>query len=260
MIPKQSSTSNFNNPVKDELKRVGSCYYCKEMGHMRRDCPKGPCNQKKESPITEAQGKAIDFLEEINENISISQLLKASPEIFTELNRLLKKTEIKKEVGLVENDTTTNFKAIVSIFKKNYATIIDTEAACSVATTSWILETESVPDEESSQKIVTADEKKHKTLGIVSRVTIFIAGYHFDVNLLVMENARKTIILDMDWLKDYETTIEIKNQELILPLEDYDAVLSLSASAVKDTAKKLDEEFLGIDKESYSVEAIDEVD
>ncbi|OLY78281.1 hypothetical protein AYI68_g7672, partial [Smittium mucronatum] len=185
-------------------------------------------------------------LADLNSNVSFSQLLQASPEIFADLSKLLKKVEFKKEVGLMENNDTTNCKAIINLYKQPHLAIIDTGAACSVFTTGWINQAGLQSDIESTQTIITSDGKRHKTLGIISQAPIVIAGYTFKVDLLVMKNQKKSPTLGMDWLKGHEAVIDVRNQELVLPLDEYDVVLSLSTSVKKDQQKNLENEFLGI--------------
>ncbi|PVZ97201.1 hypothetical protein BB558_006851 [Smittium angustum] len=105
---------------------------------------------------------------------------------------------------------------------------MDTGAACSVISSSMMHELGVQCDTPSNQIIVTADGSKHSTLGKVSAIPIKVAGYSFGVDLLVMEKQKNTLILGIDWFWKHRATIDIHNEELILPVEDYDVILSLS--------------------------------
>ncbi|PVZ97695.1 hypothetical protein BB558_006339, partial [Smittium angustum] len=109
---------------------------------------------------------------------------------------------------------------LLQIKGKNYLAIIDAGAACSVVTTAWTDKNSLVPYLESHQTIVIADGKKHRTLG----------------------------------LKEHSALIDVKNQELVLPMDKYDVVLSLSISASKDKRNQLNLEFLGVGKAVYALE------
>ncbi|OMJ25414.1 hypothetical protein AYI70_g911 [Smittium culicis] len=87
-----------------------------------------------------------------------------------------------------------------------------------------------LPDCKYDETIITADGKRHNTLGKISKVPISIADFKFDAELLVMDNRKSSLILGTDWLKYHEALIDIKNSELILPVGEYDDVLNLSTS------------------------------
>ncbi|OMJ20304.1 hypothetical protein AYI70_g4195 [Smittium culicis] len=173
-------------------------------------------------------------LTDFKANITIAQLIQTSPEIRSELSQLLKKTEISKELKLIEENSTTNCKSIIKIFGHKYLAVIDTGAACSVISNALLDRIGLEIENEVSQTIITADGKKHSTLGMVNKIPISIAGVEFGADLLVMKNINETLILGTDWLKSHSALIDIRNQELVLPLENHDVVLSLSTTKNKD--------------------------
>ncbi|OMJ28275.1 hypothetical protein AYI69_g2254 [Smittium culicis] len=281
-----SQKSTYINHDREHLQKIGACFYCKEIGHISKDCPKGSWNQSRnltEEPDKKVEasnyksvgcieveknkeemlyydletqnrckveiidresgfagveilGLSNEFEKQIYtaEKRKKTETVQASPEIRSELTQLIKKCEIAKEVKSIEEDSTTNCKSIVKIFDKNYSAIIDTGAACSVISEALMecigLEVES----KTNQIIVTADGKKHYTMGIIEEIPISIANINFNADLLEMKSSKETLILGTDWLKTHNALIDIRHQELVLPLEDHDVVLSLSTTKNRD--------------------------
>ncbi|PVU96342.1 hypothetical protein BB561_001234 [Smittium simulii] len=161
--------------------------------------------------------------------INLAQLIQKSPELRSELVNLCRKVE-SKEVNQLEykENRVTNCKALVSVFGAYFWAIVDTGAACSVVNPSLLSKWGLEPDIFSNQIIVTADGKRHETGGKVSAVPILIAGYTFPVDLVVMNREEETLILGTDWFLKYEATINLKSQQLILPVSGAEVILSLS--------------------------------
>ncbi|OMJ14045.1 hypothetical protein AYI70_g8125 [Smittium culicis] len=114
------------------------------------------------------------------------------------------------------------------------------------------------PDRKSDQTLITADGRSHNTKGIISELPVTIAGNKFEIDCLVMENERSSLILGIDWLKKFDAVIDIKNQELVLPLDNCDVVLSLSTNIEKEIKNGLRQEFFGIGKEFCEILKYDE--
>ncbi|PWA00918.1 hypothetical protein BB558_003011, partial [Smittium angustum] len=195
-------------------------------------------------------------LSSINANITFSQLLQSSPEIRTELIKLCRKVDVESNLNAIENQLTTNCKSIVKVFGKSYVAIVDTGAACSVITSRLLDEMGLAPDKFSDQTIITADGKGHNTLGVITQLPITIAGYRFAIDLLVMENNKRSLILGVDWLKNYDATIDVKIEELVLPFDNYDVVLSLCTTLERDLRNGLSKELFGIGKHVCEIETV----
>ncbi|OLY79262.1 hypothetical protein AYI68_g6672 [Smittium mucronatum] len=193
-------------------------------------------------------------------NISLAQLLQVSPEIRYELNRLCKKAEDSSNINYIEkNPVVTNCKALVKIFGKRYWAIIDTGAACSVITKPLLEKLGIGADYNSNQVIITADGNRHSTYGHVVDVPIEISSYTFNADLLIMNQDKDVLILGVDWLKSHNGVVDIKNDELIFPKDNYEVVLSLSTQSIEKDFKyyNMDEsEIFGIGKEVCEVEKI----
>ncbi|OMJ11804.1 Gypsy retrotransposon integrase-like protein 1 [Smittium culicis] len=187
-------------------------------------------------------------------NISIAQLLQVSPEIRQELGKLCKKTEIPSHINYVEKEKEneiTNCKALVKIFGERYWAVVDTGAACSVVTKPLLDKLGIAADHKSSQVIITADGNRHDTYGHVLDVPIEISNYSFNVDFLVMNQNKEVLILGVDWLKKHQGIIDMKNNELIFPKDEYEIILSLSTNRIEESGHN---EIFGIGKEVYSTE------
>ncbi|OMJ29250.1 hypothetical protein AYI69_g1255 [Smittium culicis] len=125
-------------------------------------------------------------LSNLKADITFSQLIESSPEIRSDLIKLYKKIDPGQDLNLVENRSTTNCKAIVRIFNKNYVVVIDTGAACSVITNELLMELGVETNFPSDQTITSVDGRAHKTLGMISKLPISIAGYTFEADLLTL--------------------------------------------------------------------------
>ncbi|OMH80180.1 Retrovirus-related Pol polyprotein from transposon [Zancudomyces culisetae] len=152
-------------------------------------------------------------------DISLPQLMEISPSLTTEMSNLCKRTknaelnEIRLEVPRI-----TNCKIMVKIFDNEFCAVVDTGAACSVATPSLLDEWGLIAEEESDQIIVTADGKRHYSLGRVNEVPLIIGRYQFQVNVTIMERSDNTLILGTDWLLEHQAHIDLKSSEMRLPI------------------------------------------
>ncbi|OMJ11773.1 Gag-Pol polyprotein [Smittium culicis] len=190
-------------------------------------------------------------LESLNPNINLAQLLNASPSIRKEFLDLFKKIE-SKEINSIAEDSfnVTNCKALIEIFDNHYVTVIDTGAACSIITMGLLEELGLESDSSQPQIIITADGTKHETMGKVSDVPVKIAGFVFPVDLLIMEKSANSLILGTDWLLKHKANIDLFKEELILPKEDLEVILSLSTkNPRKDRFEENELEYFGIAKE-----------
>lgn len=195
-----------------------------------------------------------DELEKIFPNINLAQLLYASPLVRKELTDLFKKID-SKELGLMVNEKIrkSNCRAIVEIFGKHQWSIIDTGAACSVITLDLLGKLGLDIDSDVSPLVVTADGTKHETLGMVSDVPIKIAGQVFPAKMLVMRNATNSMVLGTDWLNDNNALIDFKSKELVLPLTDFDVVLSITIESKKTLESDDTYEYYALAKEERNV-------
>ncbi|OMJ18401.1 hypothetical protein AYI69_g7037 [Smittium culicis] len=166
--------------------------------------------------------------------INFVQLIKASPELRNQLVDLCRKVE-KKEVNQIENKLTsiTNFKAIASVFRDYSWAVIDTGAVCSVVNPSLLKKWVISPDTVSNQVVVIADGSRHETGGKVTSVPINVAGYTFPVGLVVMDRKDDFLVLGTDWFLNHGAIIDMKQQELLLPAEGSDVIISLSTKNKK---------------------------
>ncbi|OMJ12920.1 Retrovirus-related Pol polyprotein from transposon [Smittium culicis] len=182
--------------------------------------------------IEEKESYSIkDDLGERRVEMSFAQLLDTSPTARVELIELCRAQRNKSEVNIATiTSKTTNCRALVRIFGNTYWTIIDTGAACSVVTEEFAADQNISVEKDSSQVIITADGKRHKTIGKIQRLPIKIAGNKFPATALVMPNAAQDIILGVDWLIEHGATINLEENELILPKGNVDVVLSLTTN------------------------------
>ncbi|OMJ08056.1 Pol polyprotein [Smittium culicis] len=189
-----------------------------------------------------------------DENISIAQLLQVSPEIRQELGKLSKKTEIPSLINYVEKEKeneVTNFKALVKIFGERYWAVVDTGAASSDVSKPLLDKIGITADHKSSQFIITADGNRHDTYGHVLDVPIEISNYYFNVDFIVMDQNKKDLILGVDSLKKSTVIIDMNNNLLIFPKEEYEIVLSLSTNRIEESGHN---EIFGIGKGVYFTE------
>ncbi|PVV01561.1 hypothetical protein BB560_004015 [Smittium megazygosporum] len=186
-------------------------------------------------------------------NINLAQLYEVSPELHSKTIKLLRGMESSKNVDLIENDLITNCKAIIQINGIRCAVVIDTGAACSVISKKLAEKIKLDSAVSKSLIVVTADGKKHQTFGIVSAVPVMIANQEFTVDLLIMDIHKETLILGTDWLKKHNTVLDLKQEELLLPKDRFDVVLSISTSSEKDKINGIDDDtswkVFGIGKE-----------
>ncbi|OMJ21164.1 hypothetical protein AYI70_g3635 [Smittium culicis] len=164
-------------------------------------------------------------------DLSYSQLLQVAPSIRSELIGLCRKQE-SKELNNVEFADTmgTNCRGLVKIFNDRHWAVLDTGAACSVISSSFMeslgLEINNISD----QTIITADGSKHHTLGIVSDLPITIANYVFPCDTLVLDLKKSLMILGTDWFTKYNAVLDLKAKELVLERPEVDLVMKLYTS------------------------------
>ncbi|OLY78483.1 DNA damage-inducible protein 1 [Smittium mucronatum] len=162
-------------------------------------------------------------------SISFAQLLDTSLEARSELLELCKKQKTKEISNIsMGSEDITNCKALVKIKGNTVWAIMDTGAACSVVTESFARKNNFEIRKNIKQVIVTADGMRHKTVGVIYGLPITISGYEFPAKVVVLPKAAQEIILGVDWFLQHRATINLEDKELILPMLEYDVVLSLS--------------------------------
>ncbi|OMH81079.1 Retrovirus-related Pol polyprotein from transposon [Zancudomyces culisetae] len=184
--------------------------------------------------------------------ISMIQLLEASPKLAKEMANLCKRVEDKEVNAIKYKETkTSNCKVTVEIFGQEVKTILDTGAACSVATPelveNWGLEVE----QDSSQMIITADGSKHASLGKVLDVPIRIGKQIFNADLTVMERHDQSLILGTDWLVRHKATIDLEISQLIISNGELSVHLPLKTSKATVLTSYDESELYAIVKEKY---------
>ncbi|OMJ26285.1 Transposon Ty3-G Gag-Pol polyprotein [Smittium culicis] len=203
-------------------------------------------------------------LAELHPNINFIQLLQTSPKVRSELLDLCRRVEVKP-VDNLENSRlgTSNCKAVVKIFGEYYWSVIDTGAACSVMSDRLMKKLGLEPDIKVNKLIVTADGTKHESLGIVSKVPLKIAGYTFNADFLVMSNSKNDIILGTEWFKQHKVVIDLNKNEMIMPKDKFDVILSMENSDEGDLGSVPEDdeiEFFALAKEVMTVDHEEEVD
>ncbi|OMJ18369.1 hypothetical protein AYI69_g7055, partial [Smittium culicis] len=213
----QSAKKSKTNPQNEELEKIAN----QRTKIKRKLIPKMAENSKPYS--------LLDELLNTYPKINLAQLIAASPSLRNELVSLCKKVEEKEVIQLeTEHSRITNCKAIVNIFGKYYWSVVDTGAACSVVSDSLLRKWGIEPDMTSNQLVVTADGSKHETSGKVSSVPIEIAGYKFPISLVVMKRTDDFLVLGTDWFVQHGVKIDMRKQELTLPIKDAEVIISLS--------------------------------
>ncbi|OMH84444.1 Retrovirus-related Pol polyprotein from transposon [Zancudomyces culisetae] len=201
----------------------------------RESDPKAKAYTKKKYTIKAAENTDSYSLKEdlgtVFPKISMIQLLEASPKLAKEMVNLCKRVEDKEVNEIKYKETkTSNCKVTVEVFGQEVKTILDTGAACSVATPelveNWGLEVE----RDTSQMIITADGSKHASLGKVLDVPIRIGKQVFNADLTVMDRYDQSLILGTDWLVRHKATIDLELSQLIISNGGFSVHLPLKTS------------------------------
>ncbi|OMH80343.1 Transposon Tf2-11 polyprotein [Zancudomyces culisetae] len=177
------------------------------------------------------KGKKFNLREELEKvypKISMIQLLHNSEKIAQEWKNIVEvgPNTALNEIRLQEK-TTTNCSMSVEIYQQQWKAVVDTGAACSVVTTGALLKIGLEPTHKSSHVIITADGKRHETLGIVTGVPIMISRIEFVASLVVLGNKVPTLILGMDWLLKHKANLNLGIPELRLPVDRAEVVTPL---------------------------------
>ncbi|OMH85256.1 hypothetical protein AX774_g1209 [Zancudomyces culisetae] len=179
-------------------------------------------------------------LEKVYPKISMIQLLQNSEKIAEDWRNI---AEVAPRAAIneirLQEKTTTNCSMTVEIYQLQWKAVVDTGAACSVITTGALNKIGLEPNHKSSHVIITADGKRHETLGVVTEVPIMISRIEFKASLVVLGNAIPTIILGMDWLLKHKASINLAIPELRLPVDRAEVVTQLVTT--KESAKPREE-------------------
>ncbi|OMH81909.1 hypothetical protein AX774_g4628 [Zancudomyces culisetae] len=139
----------------------------------------------------------VSELEKLTVKVNVLQLLDSSTTLSKELLDYINKNKTAELNELeVEEKRLSNCKALVKIFGLSIWAIIDTGASCSVVSPGLVEEWGLSPDNYEKQVIVTADGKRHPTLGKISQVPLKISSFTFPVSLWIMERNENVLILD----------------------------------------------------------------
>ncbi|OMH82870.1 hypothetical protein AX774_g3639 [Zancudomyces culisetae] len=190
-------------------------------------------------------------LDNMKANISMGQLIRASPVIRNELGRLCKKPE-NSHINTIQSEETSNCKTTVCIGGQTCTAVIDTGAACCVITQGTAKRLGLVANTKVNEVILTADGKHHYVSNKISDVPVEVKGIRFDANLLQMEGKNESLVLGTDWLKTHAAVIDLNTLELILPVHEDSLVVPLELS--KDKDKLRNEVMISIAKEVCRVE------
>ncbi|OMH85643.1 hypothetical protein AX774_g804, partial [Zancudomyces culisetae] len=197
----------------------------------------------------------VEQLAKWNPTISFPQLMSVALSLNSEMISLCKKTK-KQEINEIRfaKPRTTNCRIIVSVYSKEIWAVVDTGAACSVATPrmieNWGLEV----DEEHDQVIITADGMKQNSLGTVKDVPLRIGNCKFAAKLTIMQRKDNSLILGMDWLMSHHAQLNIRDSELRLPLERIVIIVPLHMQEVSEYEDCDHSELFLMIKENMQVE------
>ncbi|OMH80354.1 Transposon Tf2-11 polyprotein [Zancudomyces culisetae] len=173
----------------------------------------------------------VEELRKVHPKIDVLQLLESAPALSEELTNFLRKEKVAElnEIQLQEKKT-SNCRIIVNVFGQKLWAVVDTGAACSVVTYNlvegWGIEL----DSKKGLTLVTADGKRHSTLGKVNQVPVMISSFTLPVNLVVMSRNDDTLILGTDWLLQHRVSLNLKVPELRIPVENVEIVTRLETS------------------------------
>ncbi|OMH79795.1 Transposon Tf2-6 polyprotein [Zancudomyces culisetae] len=182
----------------------------------------------------------VKELGKVNLKVNVLQLLENSTSMTEEIVAYINKKKAKEvnEFEVAEKKQ-SNCKALVKVFGQSIWAVVDTGAACSVVTSNMVEDWGLSPDNYSKQVIVTADGKRHTTLGKVSSVPLKISSFVFPVDLWVMDRNEDILILGTDWLLEHRVSLNLRIPELRLPIENAEITTKLatftnSSSSISD--------------------------
>ncbi|OMH82317.1 DNA damage-inducible protein 1 [Zancudomyces culisetae] len=206
----------------------------KEIEEVREDIPlRAQLTKRYYNKVVDGNKKFSlkEELEKVYPKINLIQLLNTSPSLSKELVKICDRAEAAEinEIQLQEKKT-TNCRALVEVFGQEIMAVIDTGAACSVVSINMIDEWGVGVESSSKQIIVTADGKRHPTLGKVNRVPVKIASFVFPANLVVMSKNEGTLILGTDWLVQHRASINLRVPEIRFPIENAEVISRLVTS------------------------------
>ncbi|OMJ16645.1 hypothetical protein AYI69_g7754 [Smittium culicis] len=191
-------------------------------------------------------------------NINLAQLLETSPQIRKELiNYCRKGNELEINNINSSNEWNTNCKTIVNVLGRNYWAVLDTGAACSVISSSFAEHLGLLVDKKTSQQIVTADGKRHPVEGIISEFPITIAERDFPIDMIVLNQNSKMLILGTNWIKRHSAIIDMNSNQLILSRDEYDIILTISIrkeSYISDKDDNLELYGIGVEENQHDDE------
>ncbi|OMH80018.1 Retrovirus-related Pol polyprotein from transposon, partial [Zancudomyces culisetae] len=182
--------------------------------------------------------------------ITFPQLMSVAPGLNTEMVNLCKKAK-KSEINEIRFGLprTTNCRIIVTVYNEDIWAVVDTGAACSVATPRLLEAWGLVADKEDDQVIITADGKKHYSLGKIKDVPLKIGDHRFHANLTIMQRKDDSLILGMDWLIQHHAELNIGKSELKLPLGKVALLVKLYTRETPDHVEYEGDELYMIIKE-----------
>ncbi|OMH82534.1 DNA damage-inducible protein 1, partial [Zancudomyces culisetae] len=171
----------------------------------------------------------VEELEKISLKVNVLQLLDNSTSMKEELVKYIqnKKPSEVNEFD-VEERKLSNCKTLVKVFGQSLWAVVDTGAACSVVTTNLVEEWGLSPDNYNKQVIVTADGKRHTTIGRVSEVPLKISSFSFPANLWVMDRNEDILILGTDWLLEHRVSLNLAIPEMRLPIDHAEITTKLA--------------------------------
>ncbi|OMH79079.1 Retrovirus-related Pol polyprotein from transposon [Zancudomyces culisetae] len=197
----------------------------------------------------------ISELEKTHLKVSILQLLDSSSSMSKELVEYINKNKISEVNELdIEERKLSNCKALVKVFGQNLWAVVDTGAACSVVSPGLVEGWGLSPDNFSKQTIVTADGKRHTTIGKVSNVPLKISSFTFSVNLWVMDRTEDILILGMDWLMEHRVSLNLRIPELRLPIENAEITTKLATFTNRNLFTEEQELYLLLKEETLGKE------
>ncbi|OMH79257.1 DNA damage-inducible protein 1 [Zancudomyces culisetae] len=195
----------------------------------------------------------IKELEKVSLKVNVLQLLNNSASMKEEMVEYINNKRISEVNEFeVEAKKLSNCKALVKVFGQSIWAVVDTGAACSVVTSNLVEEWGLSPDSYSKQVIVTADGKRHTTLGKVSDVPLKVSSFMFPVNLWVMDRNEDILILGTDWLLEHRVSLNLRIPELRLPIENAEITTKLAMFTYNTVYKEEQELYLLCKEETVS--------
>ncbi|OMH80871.1 Pro-Pol polyprotein [Zancudomyces culisetae] len=161
----------------------------------------------------------VEDLKSYYPHISLPQLIQAAPQLTHDMSQLAKKVK-KEEINEIRLNPskTSNCKIEITIFGRRMWAIVDTGAACSVATPNLVYGWGLITEQSDGQVIVTADGRRHAPRGIIRDVPVQIGKYIFATDITIMERTDDILILGTDWLLAHKTKLDMQKGELALPV------------------------------------------